>query len=295
MPPSPFNKGYVFAALTVTIWCGFILVSRLGGITTLTSFDVVALRFTPAAFILLPVWLWQRRPAQLFTRPFLVLAMLGGAAYSLFVYAGFKLTPAAHAAILLPGLLPFEIALFAWWLLDERPVRSRWIGLVFIAIGVAVLAVDSFRSAADYWRGDLLVIAASICWSMYTVLARRWNVGAWEATVAGVLLTALFYLPIYWFFLPNHLAIAPIRAVITQALYQGVLAVVIAMALYMKSVAMLGASRMGALMALVPAGAALLAVPLLSEPMTAALISGLLFVSLGAYLSSRRHLPFSNR
>ncbi|MDO8346467.1 MAG: hypothetical protein Q7S85_01080, partial [Rugosibacter sp.] len=40
-------------------------------------------------------------------------ALFGGIAYACFVYSAFRLAPAAHAAILLPGALPFETALLA--------------------------------------------------------------------------------------------------------------------------------------------------------------------------------------
>jgi drug/metabolite transporter (DMT)-like permease len=289
------RQGHVFAALTVALWCGFVVVSRLGGSSVLTPFDVVALRFAPAAIILLPLWLWRRKPARIFTPQLLCLAAVGGVAYSLLVYTGFRYAPAAHAGILLPGLLPFEIALFSWWLLDERPDAARWMGLVLIGGGILLLAAESFGSAGRYWLGDMLVAASSVCWSLYTVLARRWRVGAWDATVGGVLLTALFYLPIHGLFLPSHLTQASAVVVLTQAIYQGVLAVVIAMLLYMRAVALLGPGRMGALMAIIPAGSGLLAVPLLDEPLTPALVLGLALVSAGAYVGSQQRISFNWR
>lgn len=280
------SRGYLFAALTVGIWCGFVLVSRFGGASALTPYDTVALRFIPAVLLLLPIWCWQRTPAQLFTRQLLTLALVGGLGYSLFVYSGFKHTPAAHAAILLPGILPFNTALFAWLLLGERPQRSRWIGLIVIAFGIALLAADTLAGGASL-LGDGLIVCASLCWALYTVLVRRWQIAPWDATVSCALLTALAYLPIYALLLPKQLSEASWTLLITQSIYQGIIVVIVAMVLYMKAVAALGPSRVGALMALVPACAGILAVPLLNEPLSLHLIAGLILVSLGAFIGSR--------
>ena len=60
MEQSQLRRGYLYAALTVAVWSGFILVSRLGGKSPLTGWDVTALRFGTAALVLLPVWLLRR-------------------------------------------------------------------------------------------------------------------------------------------------------------------------------------------------------------------------------------------
>ena len=49
MEQSQLRRGYFYAALTVAVWSGFILVSRLGGKSPLTGWDVTALRFGTAA------------------------------------------------------------------------------------------------------------------------------------------------------------------------------------------------------------------------------------------------------
>ena len=196
------RRGYFYAALTVAVWSGFILVSRLGGKSPLTAWDVTALRFGTAALILLPVWLW-RRPRLNFSWRMVILAVTGGCGYGVLVYAGFKLTSAAHGAVLLPGMLPFLVALMAWLVLGERPSPQRWLGLVGIAAGIACLATDSFGSSVGDWRGDLLILASSLSWAIYTVLVRRWQVAPWDATLGVGLVSVALYLPVYVLWLPQ--------------------------------------------------------------------------------------------
>ena len=280
------RRGYFYAALTVAVWSGFILVSRLGGKSPLTAWDVTALRFGTAALILLPVWLW-RRPRLNFSWRMVILAVTGGCGYGVLVYAGFKLTSAAHGAVLLPGMLPFLVALMAWLVLGERPSPQRWLGLVGIAAGIACLAADSFGSSVGDWRGDLLILASSLSWAIYTVLVRRWQVAPWDATLGVGLVSAALYLPVYVLWLPHNLAAASLSTIALQAAYQGVLAVIVAMMFFMRAVAILGPPKVGTLMALIPAVAGTAAAPLLGEPLSPWLMAGLVLVSLGAWVGSQ--------
>ena len=47
-------QGYIAAVATLVIWSGFALVSRLGGKSSLTPYDVYALRVVTAAIVLIP-------------------------------------------------------------------------------------------------------------------------------------------------------------------------------------------------------------------------------------------------
>lgn len=286
MPEGEMKRGYWFAALAVAIWAGFILVSRLGGVGGLSAYDITAVRYGTAAAILLPYWLVRRRVNLLDPR-IAVLALVGGLAYSLLVFSAFKFAPATHAAVLLPGLLPFEIALFVWILLGERPSLPRWLGLVAVGAGVGCLCVEVFSAGVSAWRGDLLFFCASLCWALYTVLVRRWNVAPLDVTVGAAVLTALVYLPVYVLFLPGHIAAASLPEIALQAFYQGVLAVIVQMVLYMRAVALIGPTRVGTLMALVPALAGFAAVPVLGEALSPWLVGGLLLVSAGAWIGNR--------
>lgn len=287
MPHPPHPYAYPLALMVVAIWSGFILVSRLGGTTAMTAWDLFAIRTLTAAVLLAPIWCYRRRPA-LRDRRMLALTAIGGLAYGLLAFSGFKRSPATHAAILLPGLLPFAIALAARSLLGERFGAARWVGLGLIGAGVASLAGEVFSPGATSLTGDLLLVAASACWAVYTVLLRRWAVAPLDAALAVTLLSAVFYLPVYAVALPKNLGAVPWSAILLQAFYQGVLASIVQMLLYVRVIALLGPTRLGALMALVPGVAGLLAARLLGEPLTANTLAGLALVSAGAWLANHR-------
>ncbi|WP_294249470.1 DMT family transporter [Propionivibrio sp.] len=279
--------GYLAATATLVMWTGFTLVSRLGGKSVLTPYDIVALRLATASIVLLPfvgrslsnAW----RDGRLW-----VLAALGNLLYCTLVYQGFKYAPAAHGAILLSGLQPFLISTVIWLIAGTRPSHIRRTGLAAIAIGIVLSAVPYFSTwSSDSVFGDFLILLSSISWAVYSVLATRWGYSAWTLTRVLALGSAAFYLPVYIVWLPKQLAAAPLSMIVTQCLFQGIVATILAMMAYLKAIASLGTERTAAFLALVPILSGVLAVPLLDEALTAWLLSGLVFVSLGSYIASR--------
>jgi drug/metabolite transporter (DMT)-like permease len=283
---TPHKSGYIFATIVVMVWSGFILVSRMGGVSPLTAWDTMALRFATASAILLPYWLWKR-PCNLLDTRIIVLALVGGVGYCAFVYLGFKSAPATHAALLLPGLLPFFNVIFACLIMGETFTRDRAVSLAVIACGVACLAVEAFNTPSgphhSIW-GDVLIVISSLLWALYGVLSRHWKVGPMASLTGVALVTAALYLPVYLLFLPKQISVAPMSTIVTQVIYQGIIATTIAMWLYIRAQEIIGPSTVGAFMAMIPAVAGLAAVPLLGEHLSVWLLAGLFFVSCGALL-----------
>ncbi|RTL30167.1 MAG: DMT family transporter [Burkholderiales bacterium] len=291
MPPTRSSalQGYLAALATVVIWAGFILISRLGGKTALTGWDIVALRLGTASLVLLPFSLSFPAGTWRSLRMW-AMALIGGLIFLVFVYAGFKRAPAAHGGILLPGMQPFLVTALAWLLMGSRPSRLRLFGLIPIAAGVACVAAPQLLGAhkgPSTLDGDLLLLGGSIAWATYSVLVKKWVVDAWLLTRFVALASALVYMPIYLLWLPKGIDQVPMSMLLLQGLYQGLGPTIIAMLLFLRAVAILGAERTGALVALVPVMAGLGAVPMLGEPLTGWLVAGLLLVSGGAFISAR--------
>lgn len=284
------------ALSVVAIWSGFIVISRIGGRSVLTPYDLAALRFGVSALLLFIPWRLSRQPVRLRDPRIITLALIGGVGYALLVYWGFESAPAVHAAILLPGLLPFEVAFLSWLLLKKSSTGDlHWFALAAISAGIGCVAIDSFNGAATIQTGDWLIFGSSWCWALYTVLVRRWNIPAWEATTGVALLAATFYFPLYLGFLPKQITTAACILIYMQALYQGVLVAVVATALYMKAVCTIGPQRLANWMALVPAISGVVAVPVLNEPLSPWTMGALVMATLGVYLSHHSNRPHQSR
>lgn len=297
--PSSRASGYLAAAGTVALWTGFILLSRLAGRSPLTAWDTLALRLGTAALLLLPFSGDLIRTAWR-DRRLWILALLGGLIYGVFVFAAFKYAPAAHAAILLPGMQPFLVALAAALILGSRPDGRRMFALCFIALGIVFAGVHEFHAhggpSPDTLTGDLLLLGGSLAWAIYSVLARKWqNTGApspvtydaWTLTRFVALASTALYLPVYLLWLPKALDQVPPLMLAVHGLYQGAGVTIVAMMFFLKAVQVLGAERTGALVALVPVLAGVAAAPLLGEALSPWLLAGLFCVSGGAFMAAR--------
>lgn len=294
--PSPFpsqsppRSSYLYGLAVVAFWSAFMLVSRLGltGASPVTPFDMLALRLAAASLVLAPFCSDMGRAVWLSARMW-TLALIGGLAYGLLVYGGFKLAPATHGALLFPGMLPFETAMLGWWLLGRRPAGAQWGGYALIASGLALMAPQFLGGAAGAatLAGDAMLLGSSLAWAVYGVLAKRWDMEPWLLTRFLALAPAVVYLPVYALFLPKNLGAAEPAWLAAQGVYHGVVTTLLVMWLYLRAQDRLGPARLGALMALVPAVSGGLAALILGEDMTPALAAALTLVSAGAWLAAK--------
>lgn len=289
--PNSTRAGLIAVFFTICIWTGFILVSRYGGKGVLTGWDVTALRFGVGALI--AIFFLSRVTLPPY-KVILLFSIFGGVGYAIAVYVAFRLAPAAHAAVLLPGALPFATAVIAWLWLRQKPSPAQRIALILVFIGITLTAADTLTHGAHLTGiqilGDLLFLCGSSSWAVFTLLLRRYPVSPLTAAVSVTLGSAVLYLPIWWVFLPSTLDQAPLAEIAMQAIYQGVLVVFVAMMLYTFAVRNLGGQTVALLMAIVPGLSALAAVPVLGEPLTVLTMAGLGAVTVGAVFSARSSL-----
>ena len=278
-------QGYVFATVAVLIWSGFILVSRFGGIGPLLPADVIAIRYATCSLLLLPVWLFIYRFNLLNIR-LIVAALIGGLGYALCAFQGFQSAPASHAAILLPGLLPLIISMISYGTKAEAFTPIKWIGIASISTGIFCLFWFEILTDDGVQGGQLWFVGAALCWAVFSVLIKRWQISPWQATVSLAMITALAYLPVYVFYMEKNIAVEHWRHIALQSVYQGFLATIVQMLCYVQAVRRIGPANMGSMMALVPLIAGFSAVFLYDEPLGPPLITCLILVSLGVWIAN---------
>ena len=300
---SPRATGLLAAVVTVLVWTAFIVISRATADPTrggaLGPFDIVLARILGASAILLPLGfvLVRKDRAQgigasslfgfspLPLRLTVGAGLFGGLLYGLFAYNGFAYAPAMHASVLLPGSLPLWTALLAAWMLRTRITRGRAIGLALIVVGDVLVGGSSLLHALDggnIWIGDLLFMVAALCWSVYSVLARRHALDAVRATVAITAFAFFVYVPLY-----GSLLLAQQGGGNFLRAPRGVLSVVVAGISFTKMIQHYGPVRSTMITALVPGLSAFAAVMFLGEPPAWNLLLGLLLVTVGILFGVR--------
>ena len=285
-------KGLGFAFGAVLIWCGFIGVSRVGGLSPLHANDVIAIRYLTCTIVVLPLW-WFRYRFNLLQVRFFVLSLVGGLGYAVLTFRGFSQVPASHAALLLPGLLPLFTTLTCFAVNGEQITVARSTGILLISLGVGCLFLPLWMGLGELSGGHLSLMGGAFCWALFTALVKRWDVTPWQATVSLAVITCGVYWPTYQLFLTRTISLESFSSlwmphIALQSFYQGVLATVVQMLLFVRAVQLLGPTRMGSIMGAVPLMAGFLGVILFNEPIHLGLILGLLLVSFGAWVSHSR-------
>lgn len=274
--------GYIMAAIVVSIWSGFIVVSRYGATHALTNFDLIAIRYGVATLVSIPVWWFLSSRTHFLNFRYFCLAVFGGIVYAICAFLAFSLAPANHAAVFLPGFMPVAISLCIWVVLGVKIKGKQWLALGIISAGIILLAVDTVSVDTSTLRGDILFMCAALSWGVFNALLKKWHPDPFATVAAVSLFTSIVYLPVFFLFLPSNLSVAPISEILLQAGYQGILAAVLQLLLYVKAAKTIGANNMAVTMAFVPVLAALLAVPVLGEQITIFIALSLLCVTGGA-------------
>ena len=277
------SQGYLFVLITMCIWGGFTIFSRLNLHWHVSAWDLVAMRFAIAFLILMPVLIYKKDLAFLWHPRPVILALTGGLAYCLTVYTTFLQAPAAHAAIFLNGCIPLCTAVAAYLLFRQPFDKHTWLSLSIMLSALVLMSYLMLHDqAAALGLGDLLFFISAVWWGIFTVLLKQWKLSAWHSMASVAIWSAIIYLPVYILFVPKHFQEAePIHLVI-QGLFHGVLVVIIATLTYVAAIERLGAFKTGSIVTLAPFIAAVIAVPLLDEPLNAAIACGLVGMGIGA-------------
>jgi drug/metabolite transporter (DMT)-like permease len=264
--PGEYVRGAVYGLAAVSIWSGWIVVARLGLQTSLTPWDIAALRFGVAGVLLLPYVLKQGLALGRLGWIGLAAIVLGGGAPVLLANAGLLFAPAAHAGALFPGVMPLAVALLAAAVLHEAFTDAKKIGFVLILLGVFGVtygtdgAIDSRQAL-----GHLLFLGSALAWACYTVAMRRARLNGLHAAGIAAVGALILYMPGYLFAEGMNLASAPWGDVALQAFVQGILTAIASLVFYGRAVSLLGASSGAAFAALSPAMTAVMAIPILGE------------------------------
>jgi drug/metabolite transporter (DMT)-like permease len=287
-PLSEHTRGMLAAGVVVLCWSGFNIVSRFGSTGALTPFDIAALRFAVSGLLALPFFL-RMVPVAEYGRYF-VLAMVAGVGYSLLAYSGFAYAPTAHAGVFINGGIPFWTVILVAITAGFHLSRRVLVALGVTSAGLLLIAGRSLSevAASDVWIGDLLFLAAALLWAVFGMLGRHWKVPPRSAIVGMAVISLIVYMPVYLLWLPKNIAAAPMGEIVLQAVYQGIVAALLAGAMYTYACQTIGVYRASMTLAVVPGASAIGAWLLLGEPLTMMAIAGLALVSVGALLSARR-------
>jgi drug/metabolite transporter (DMT)-like permease len=283
---SDTTKGLLAALVVVICWSGFNIVSRFGSTATFTPFDLAAMRYGVSGTLALPFFLKLVPPREWPRHA--VLALVGGLGYGLLVYSGFAFAPSAHAGVFVNGGIPFWTVVIVAVMAGFHVARQTVLALLLSSAGLVLIGFQSLfaASAQDEWIGDGLFLAAALSWAIFGLLMRRWQIRPQLGILGIASFSLVTYMPVYLLWLPGNIANAGWGEIGLQAVYQGIIAALLAAGMYSYANQKIGACQASMMLALVPAFSAVGGWLILDEALGITTVIGIVVVSLGALLGA---------
>jgi drug/metabolite transporter (DMT)-like permease len=192
------------ALLAVVFW-GISFVATKAAVRELSPYTLVFLRAGLGTLLLVAILALRGRPALPPRREVVPLAVMGfvGVAFHQVLQAyALTLTSAVHTGWLI-GLTPLWSAALAALLLKERFGAARVAGLALGFAGSALVVTRGDLSAGvlalPSTQGDLLVLASTVNWAVYTVIGHGTirRLGPERATAGAMLLGWILLTPMF--------------------------------------------------------------------------------------------------
>lgn len=282
---SPTATGIAAGVAAALIWATYLVFAKSGTGSGLAPQDFVLLRFGTAAAVMLP-WLMRNNPRGLagvgWCRA-LILTALAGPPFILLTTSGYVFAPLAHGAVIQPSTITLGSMFAAAILLRERLTPDKLAGVGLIVAGLAVIASHANTMGGGHvWIGDLLFVAAGLCWTGFTILIKRWEISAVAVTAAVSTVSTIVIVPamLLWGDF-DRIAALPVGNLIAQLVVQGVLSGVLAVIAFGIAVRHLGAAKAGLFPAIVPATTLLIGAIAMGDVPSAAEWTGAGLATLG--------------
>ena len=266
------------------------------------AFNALRLMIASAAFLIV-IGALQLRPlntqglaASVFQTPtrmtrrdvleLLGLGIVGHFLYQYFFIGGLALTTVANSSLLLAAT-PVVIALIGAAVGQERVGPRHWAGAVLSMFGIYLVVGHNVSLDGRGLTGDLMMVVAVICWSVYTLGARRLVSRHSPVGVTGLSMSigTVLYVPMVW---PHLKAVAwstiSLRTWLS-VFYSAIFAFGVAYTIWYAAVRQIGSARTSVYSNIIPLVAMATAVVFLGEPFGLAHAAGAAAVLAGVALT----------
>ena len=179
-PARPVPTSAYAALATMPLFFGLSFVGTKVALRGFNPLLLATTRFVVAGFVLYAIWRLRRGSERLTRADYKRLALLGFVSltiYFCFETIGISRTTASAASILI-GTIPIFVSVLGALFLKERNSTGQWAGVLVSFGGVVALVVLGGGVAGGSLFGNLLVLGAALCASVYEIMARRLFVGA---------------------------------------------------------------------------------------------------------------------
>jgi drug/metabolite transporter (DMT)-like permease len=288
---TPARKAFIQLMIVLLIWASSFAITRTV-VKDVPPILFALLRYSVASVVMLCIYYSQRSkikpPANRMHGQVLIMALTGISLYYIFFNISLVHTEASVGA-LIQGFIPVVVMVLAYVFLKEKISLYQVFGSAICLAGVILIGFISPGKSGgnNSVLGNVLMIAAVICWAAYTILSKRVadTDGIWlttRLTVIGTILLLPAVLIEMWHQPPPRISFTGWVAIV----YMGIFPSAISYLWYNHALKHISATRVGLFLNLDPVFGAILAVAVLNEPLYTLQIVGGVLVFAGILLSS---------
>ena len=289
-----WSRPYLLLTFTALFWAGNSLVGRAAR-EVMPPVALAFWRWALALLVLLPfAWPHLRRDWRVLRangKWVLALGALGIGTFNTLLYSGLQTTTAVNA-LLLQAMQPALILMLGALVFGEnvRIAQIIGIGLSIAGAGIIVLRGDlSALVGFAFNPGDLVICAAVVVWSFYSVLLRQRPAVHPLSFLAATFVVGIGVIaPFYVAEIASGRLIDPQAASWLAIGYVCLFPSLIAYLFFNRGVELLGSATAGLYLNIMPVIGALLAVAILAEPFRWFHFIGMGLIGAGIIAAARR-------
>ena len=288
-------KAYVFLVLCTLFWAGNFIVGKVATLFEIPPFTLNFYRWLIAFLILLP-FTYKKifEGFEEIKNKIVPLSIMGFASITIFnsvVYYSLNFTQVLNGVLMI-STIPVLIIFFSSCFTSERIKFTQIIGVSTSLFGVLViitkLEFDKLLNL-NLNKGDLWILVAMISWATYSIMVKekKINLSPFALLETLIFLGLIFLIPFYVYELYSAKYLNINLPVILTIGYVVLFAGIGAYIFWIGAIQLIGPSRSGVFLHLMPIFSSLMAIFLLGERLAIFHILGSAFIIFGILVSTR--------
>ena len=289
-------KAYLMLSLCAFFWSGNFIVGKLATLYQVPPLTLNFFRWLIVWIILIPFTAKDIFiNIKIIKKNFYSILLMSITSISIFnsvVYYSLNFTQVLNGALMI-STIPVLIIFISFIFRVEKINLNQVLGLILSITGVVIIITQLEFSRLihlDLNKGDLWLLVAMLSWAIYSTMLKTHKTGLNYLTFISVIVTLglIFLLPQFLFELNNQKLIKFNFTFILIISYVVLFAGLGAYIFWNKAVLIVGPSRAGIFLHLMPVFSSLMAIFLLNEKFMNFHIFGAIAIILGIYLSSKK-------
>ncbi len=288
-------KAYIFLVLCTLFWAGNFIVGKVASLFEIPPFSLNFYRWLIAFIILFPFTYTKiTENFHEIKKKIIPLSIMGFTSITIFnsvVYYSLNFTQVLNGVLMI-STIPVLIIFFSSCFTNEKIKINQILGVITSLIGVLIIITKfqlSTLLSLNLNKGDLWILVAMISWATYSIMVKekKINLDPLALLQTLIFIGLIFLIPFYLYELHNAQYLKLNIPVLLTVGYVVIFAGIGAYIFWIGAIKIIGPSRSGVFLHLMPVFSSLMAIFLLGERLANFHIFGALFILIGIIVSTK--------